>query len=50
VLLRKIDVPGWDAPVLRQYGVRSLPYLVLYESGRQVASGTQRVLGALRKR
>ena len=47
--LRRIEIPGWNAAVVKQYHVTSLPHLLLYEDGRQVASGTRRVLEALRK-
>jgi len=46
--LRRIDVPNWRAPVVSQYGVRSLPYLLLYRDGKLVAKGTREVLAAAR--
>ncbi len=40
--LRKVDIVDWTEPVARQYGVESLPYLVLYDDrGRQVATGEE---------
>jgi thioredoxin-like negative regulator of GroEL len=40
--LRKVDIVDWTEPVARQYGVESLPYLVLYDDrGQQVAAGDE---------
>ena len=46
--LRRIDVPNWNAPVVSQYGVRSLPHLLLYRDGKLVAKGTREVIAAVR--
>jgi len=49
IALRKVDVLQWDSPVSRQYGVPSLPYLVLYgaDGARLAAGDPSRVLRVL---
>jgi thiol-disulfide isomerase/thioredoxin len=38
--LRKVDVVDWTMPVVEQYGIESLPHLMLYDpEGRRVADG-----------
>jgi len=38
--LRKIDIINWDSAVARQYGLSSIPYLVLYgPDGQRIATG-----------
>ena len=38
--LRKVDVINWDSAVARQYGMTSIPYLVLYgPDGAQIIAG-----------
>jgi len=45
--VRKIDIVDWTMPVVEQYGIESLPHLMLYgPDGRRVANGDE-VYGAL---
>jgi thiol-disulfide isomerase/thioredoxin len=38
--LRKVDVVDWTMPVVEQYGIESLPHLMLYDpDGKRVADG-----------
>jgi len=38
--IRKVDVINWDSEVARQYGMSSIPYLVLYgPDGQRLAAG-----------
>jgi thioredoxin 1 len=45
--LRVINIGSWESPVAVRYGIRSVPYLVLYEDGECVATGTAAVLARL---
>ena len=42
--LRRIDIDQWGSPVAKQYGIRSLPALYLYEGTRLVSQDTSDVL------
>lgn len=51
VKLRIVDVVSWRSEVARQYGIRSLPTLWLYEDGELLSKDRGAVgarLGALR--
>ena len=38
--VRKVDIVDWTMPVVEQYAIESLPYLMLFDaSGRRVAEG-----------
>jgi thioredoxin-like negative regulator of GroEL len=38
--LRKVDIVDWTMPVVDQYGIESLPHLMLYDpEGRRIADG-----------
>jgi thiol-disulfide isomerase/thioredoxin len=38
--VRKVDVVDWTMPVVNQYGIESLPHLMLFDpSGRKIAEG-----------
>lgn len=38
--LRKVDVVDWTMPVVEQYGIESLPHLMLYDpDGKRIADG-----------
>ena len=38
--IRKVDVVDWTMPVVEQYGIESLPHLMLYDpEGKRVADG-----------
>ncbi len=40
--IRKVDIVDWTQPVAEQYGVESLPYLLLYDrQGALMASGEE---------
>ena len=46
--IRKVDVVDWTMPVVDQYGIESLPHLMLYApDGKRVANGDEvyKVLG-----
>lgn len=45
--LRRIDVGSGDTPVAQQFRIRSVPHLLLFEDGQQVAEGTRAVLARL---
>ena len=47
VFLRKVDIVSWGSPVAKQFGLNSIPHLVLYEDGREVQSGVREVLAKL---
>lgn len=49
VVLRIIDIDTWKSPVAREHGISSIPHLVLYQDGVEVASGTGAVLQKLRR-
>jgi thioredoxin-like negative regulator of GroEL len=45
--VRKVDIVDWTMPVAEQYGIESLPHLMLYgPDGRRLADGDE-VYGAL---
>lgn len=38
--VRKVDVVDWTMPVVNQYGIESLPHLMLFDpAGRKIAEG-----------
>jgi len=40
--LRKINVTKWDSPVVAQYGIRSVPYFIVYDiRGKLVEKGSR---------
>ncbi len=40
IALRKVNVVSWDSPVAQQYGLKALPYLLLYDpQGNLLAQG-----------
>lgn len=40
IALRKVNVVSWDSPVAQQYGLKALPYLLLYDpQGKLLAQG-----------
>jgi len=40
--LRKVDIVDWTMPVVDQYGIESLPHLMLYDpAGKRIADGDQ---------
>lgn len=45
--LLHIDVDSWGSPVARQYGIRSLPTVYLYDGTELVTRDTQRALNEL---
>jgi hypothetical protein len=36
MVLRKINVSSWDSPVSRQYGINSLPTLIIFDDTGKV--------------
>lgn len=48
VRLRKIDVVSWDSEVARQFRIRRLPTLHLYDGSRLVTDDKRRILQTLR--
>jgi hypothetical protein len=42
--LRRVDIKSWDSAVARQYNIRSIPHLRLYQNGILIAEGTRTVL------
>ncbi len=48
-VIRVVDIDTWGSPVAEQHGINGIPHLVLYENGREVASGTGPVLQALQQ-
>jgi hypothetical protein len=36
MVLRKINVSSWDSPVSRQYGINSLPILIIFDDTGKV--------------
>lgn len=44
VRLRKIDIASWSSPVAKQFGIRSIPALWLYEGTERVSTDTRDVL------
>ena len=48
--LLKVDVARWDSPVARQFNIRSLPHLMVYDrSGAKVAEGLQESINYLNR-
>ncbi len=47
VRLRKIDVVSWDSEVSKQFGIRRLPTLRLYDGTRLVSEDTRDVVRTL---
>lgn len=45
--LLRIDIDNWGSPVAKQYGIRSLPTLYLYDGQTRVAGDTRAVLERL---
>ena len=43
-VLRRIDIVTWKSDVARQFGIRSLPTLWLYDGHTRVAADTRDVL------
>ena len=40
--LRKVDIVDWTMPVVDQYGIESLPHLMLYDpAGKRIANGDE---------
>lgn len=40
--LRKVDIVDWTMPVVDQYGIESLPHLMLYDpEGKRIANGDE---------
>jgi len=40
--LRKVDIVDWTMPVVDQYGIESLPHLMLYDpEGKRIADGDE---------
>ena len=40
MVVKKVDIVKWDSPVARQFGLRQIPHLLLYDGqGRLVCSG-----------
>jgi thioredoxin-related protein len=31
LILLKVDIARWDSPVCKQYGIRSIPYISVYD-------------------
>lgn len=42
--LVRIDIASWGSPVAKQYGIRSIPAVWLYEDGRAVSQDTRQAL------
>ncbi len=47
VRLRKIDVASWHSEVSKQFGIRRLPTLRLYDGTRLVSEDTRHVVRTL---
>ena len=47
VRLRQIDVRSWDSDVSRQFGIRRLPTLKLYDGADLISDDTKEVLEIL---
>ena len=47
VRLVRVDIGNWNSPVAKQFGIRRLPTLWLYEGTQQVSQDTRGVLGQL---
>ena len=48
--LCRINIDNWDSEVARQYGISSLPLLMLYDDQRLITVGTEEVLNELAAR
>jgi len=46
--LVRIDIDNWGSAVAKQYGIRGLPHLLLYEDGSLVTEGARQVMSKLR--
>ena len=44
-VLRRIDIDTWGSDVARQFGIRSLPTVWLYDGKNRVSANTQEVFG-----
>ncbi|RME82629.1 MAG: hypothetical protein D6785_07655 [Planctomycetota bacterium] len=48
--LRKINIVKWNTPVCRQYGIRSIPHLMLYNpKGKLLSRGLGNVMNQIMK-
>lgn len=47
VRLVRVDIGNWNSPVAKQFGIRRLPTLWLYEGTNQVSQDTRGILGQL---
>jgi thioredoxin-like negative regulator of GroEL len=45
--LLKIEIPTWQAAVVQQFGIRSLPTVWLYKDGKQLTADTRDALTRL---
>ena len=48
-VLRRIDIVRWGSDVARQFGIRSLPTLWLYDGQKRVTSDTRDALTRIQK-
>lgn len=40
IALLKVDIASWDSPAAKQFSLRSIPHLIIYDaSGQVVAEG-----------
>ena len=44
-VLRRIDIDTWGSDVARQFGIRSLPTLWLYDGENRVSTDAREVFG-----
>ncbi len=45
VALRRINIKDWESPVAKQYEIKSLPHLIMFDKkGKQVAEGRDQVV------
>ncbi len=45
MVVKRVDIRDWKSPVSKQYGIRSIPYLVLYDDqGQRVSTDSNEVL------
>jgi hypothetical protein len=47
VRLRKIDIVSWESPVARQFNIRRLPTLMLYDGRQLLSADTREILEIL---
>ena len=47
--LRRIDIGSWHSPVAKQYDIRRLPTVWLYEDGAVVSRDTAEIAGRLQQ-